>query len=332
MGKDQQYTYSQLSAESVGRLVASHYALGQPLRSKFYVLGLHDNYLVESGGERFILRLYRNDWRSEEQVLFELELLTHLRDRNAKVAGPVRTIGGELCFRVESPEGERVAALFYYAEGYAPENAISVDECEMLGRTVADVHRLAETFATPYSRPVLDVPYLLDESVKKITPFIEGNERAYLGGLKEKLRCALPKIPKVPGMFGICMGDVNSKNVHITRDGKMTLFDFDQCGYGYRAFEIGKFASSLSSNKMKSALLNAFLHGYEEIRKLSSVERESIRYFELVALIWVMAIHAQNVDRIGYKLLEKPFWDRRLDILKVLADQYDAALACSRCQ
>ena len=31
----------------------------------------------------------------------------------------------------------------------------------------------------------------------------------------------------------------------------------------------------------------------------------AIPYFEIISIIWVMAIHAYNANRIGYKLLEK---------------------------
>jgi hypothetical protein len=44
----------------------------------------------------------------------------------------------------------------------------------------------------------------------------------------------------------------------------------------------------------------------------------SLYYFEMISVIWVMAIHASNADRIGHKHLEKPFWDRRLALMKEL--------------
>lgn len=69
---DTTYTYSQLSSESVGLMVSSHYGFDRESTCKFYVLGLHDNYLIESKGEKFILRIYRNNWRSEAEVKFEI--------------------------------------------------------------------------------------------------------------------------------------------------------------------------------------------------------------------------------------------------------------------
>jgi hypothetical protein len=49
----QTYTYSQLSAQAVAKLLARFYALPQAMQCRFYVLGLHDNYLIECGNRRF---------------------------------------------------------------------------------------------------------------------------------------------------------------------------------------------------------------------------------------------------------------------------------------
>jgi len=326
MARDETYTYSQLSADSARHFVALHYGLDGPLRGRFYVLGLHDNYLIEHGSVKYILRVYRNDWRTPEEIYFELELLAYLRERNAQVACPVRTAGGELAFSIDSPEGERVAALFHYANGRAPEDTMSADDCALLGSAVSNVHLIADSFTTHRTRRDLDVHYLLDESIEAIKPFIESNELSYLIELNKRLRDAWPAIPREAGVFGICIGDVNARNFHIDGDRRITLFDFDQCGYGFRAFEIGKFGASLYSHRMKPTLMAAFLDGYQQSRRLSRAEYHSIPYFELVAVIWVMAIHAKNANRIGYKLLEKPFWDRKLAILKKLeAQQQDTA-------
>jgi len=318
------YTYSQLSASSATEFVAVHYAIQEPLVGKFYLLGLHDNYLIEGPEQRYILRIYRNDWRSPEDVHFELELLGHLRQRNAPVAWPICTTNGNLSFHIDSPEGERMAALFHYAEGHAPAASISTKDCVALGRTVAKIHQETEKFESNHARPDLNLHYLVDDSIEAIKPFLDSHAQLYIGGLHQRLSLHWPDIPREAGTFGICIGDVNATNFHLTGDGDITLFDFDQCGFGFRAFEIAKFASSLYPNRMKPALVDAFLNGYQKERLLSHAEYQAIPYFEIVAHIWVLAIHAKNADRIGYKRLEKPFWDRNLEILKELEAQHDA--------
>lgn len=293
------YIYSQLSSDSALQLVTSNYDLVHPRRCKFYVLGLHDNYLVEGDDGLFILRIYRNSWRSPEEIHFELELLAYLQGRNAPVAGPVPTTHGELVIRIESPEGERLAALFQYADGCVPEGGLTAEQCELLGDAVSSVHELSDGFLSKHQRPDLDVEHLVDLSVEAIKPFLDMDSAMDLDRFHKMLRDAWPDIPKEPGTYGICIGDVNPKNFHISSDGNVTLFDFDQCGHGYRAFEIGKFVSSLHSHRQKPALLNAFLKGYERNRCLGRIEHEAITYFEIVAVLWVMSIQAKNADRIG---------------------------------
>jgi len=316
--EEPKYTYSQLSSRSVGHLVALHYNFLETTNCKFYVLGLHDNYLIEGDQQKYILRVYRNDWRSLEEIHFELELLAHLEAKNALVASPLLTNAGEFYFIIDSPEGKRAAALFHYADGCAPGNNISEEESTLLGKAVANVHQLTALYETTDTRPVLDIPYLLDESILVIEPFIEIEARSYIKTLQSVLKDALSSFSKQTGVYGICIGDVNPTNFHINHKKEITLFDFDQCGYGYRAFDIGKFISSIHSIKMKHNITKEFIAGYQKIRPLSQEELSAIPYFEKMAIIWIMAIHAYNADCIGYKWLEKPFWDRRLAILKEL--------------
>jgi len=312
------YTYSQLSSQSVAQLVTSQYDLPELTSSKFYLLGLHDNYLIECEQEKYILRIYRNDWRSFQEVQFELELLAFLGAKGAPVSFPVPTKSAKLSFIIDSAEGERSAVLFSYADGSAPGNAISIEESTQLGKVVAGIHSSTDTFQTGHNRPILDIPYLLDESIIAIKPFIDIDSLRYLLSLQRLLKKSLPSLSQQSGVYGICIGDVNPSNFHINLKKEITLFDFDQCGYGYRAFEIGKFFSSIHSFTSKQDIANAFIDGYQQVRELMHEELLAIPYYELLSVIWVMAIHANNVERIGYKYLEKPFWDRRLSILNEL--------------
>ena len=64
--------------------------------------------------------------------------------------------------------------------------------------------------------------------------------------------------------------------------------------------------------------MHSFIDGYQQIFKLSKAELEAIPYFEMLAVIWVLAINVYNIERTGHKFFEKTFWDRRVNILKEL--------------
>jgi len=299
----------------------SHYELNEKLTCRFYILGLHDNYLVENNGQKYILRIYRNNWRSKEEILFELEWLEFLKSKTEQVAELIKTKEGGLTFQIDSPEGPRFASMFRYADGSAPGNTINAAQAELLGGAVANIHKVSDDFEPQQTHKVLDIKYLLDRSSNTIEAYLDKDEVSYLSTLREHLNTTMPELSKALGVYGLCIGDVNPTNFHIDNN-KITVFDFDQCGYGYRAFEIGKFFSSVRNHNEKQEIMRGFLKGYQSIRPLSQVEQDAIPLFEIISVIWVMSIQVANADRIGYKYLEKPAWDRRMSDLKKLVSTW----------
>jgi len=317
-----QYNYTRITSSSARYLVSNYYDLPEVTYCSFFTTGLHDNFLVKCGHDKYILRLYRNNWRSPEEINFELELLAFLGEKKAPVAAPLPSKNGELCFVLDSPEGERSAALFCYASGDAPGNNISAAQGALLGKSVANIHQQSDLLVPAYTRQVLDIAYLLDKSILAIEPFLDAGQKQYITKLQNKLKGALPSLTREIGIYGICQGDVNPTNFNINDNNDIILFDFDQCGYGFRAFEIGKFISSLHPDENKDSIARAFVEGYQQVRPLSRNELDAIPLFEIISVIWVMAIHVYNIDHIGHKCLEKPFWERRLKLIGELEHRY----------
>lgn len=312
------YYYSQLSAQSVLSLMKKYYGLSDDYRCKYYTLGLHDNYLLSNDKLKYILRIYRNDWRTLEDIQFELHLLHYLKDCNCPVAHPISNNDNSLYITISSPEGDRHAALFKYAPGSAPQQGISAEQSELLGKTVANIHIQLDRYHSPFSRQPLDLPYLLDHSVAAILPYLQNPEKTLLQQIQQQIHARMPALETTKPFYGICVGDINAGNFHIDEQKNLCLFDFDQCGIAHRAFEIAKFNASLISNTQRDTITAAFLSGYQQHRALSEAELAALPCYQQVALIWVMAIHVYNVNRIGHQYLEQPFWRGRLDRLQSL--------------
>jgi len=316
--KSPTYVYSRISSDSVCNLITWHYDLTIIIKCNFYVSGLHDNYLIETINKKYILRIYRNDWRSKQDVAFELELLNFIDDKAAAVCAPLITKTKHNSFTIDSPEGKRLAALFPYADGVSPGKEMTVEQGFLLGKSIAHLHNITDTFETDLPGRILDITYLLDESVIAINPFLDEKGKKYLSSLQSVLHDIAPSLQKKPEVYGICIGDVNPTNFHINSKNHITLFDFDQCGYGFRTFEIGKFISSIHTANKKHEISQSFLDAYQTVRQLSDEEVSAIPYYELISFIWVMAIHAYNSEYIGHKYLQKTFWDKRIEVLKAL--------------
>lgn len=103
---------------------------------------------------------------------------------------------------------------------------------------------------------------------------------------------------------------MHSGNAHFTKRNEPTLFDFDQCGYGWCAFDIGKFWQVALKMNIDIAVRNSFIEGYQTIRQLSEPELASIPVFVKAAHIWVMGI---NTNVVGDVLPDGWFTDEWLD-------------------
>lgn len=314
--KNNLFSYSRFQANSLLELLRSHYALSPDANCSYYVLGLHDNYLLTDRQEKYICRIYRSDWRTEEDILFELDLLCFLEQQDCSVVAPIKNTSGENFIVLDAAEGKRYAALFPFANGYAPGKDLNSEQAALLGFNIAKLHQHGNKFVTQNQRQTLNLDYLLDKSILSIRSYLTESDNQFITCLAKKIRDNISDLPATKPYYTVCTGDVNASNFFINDDKEIRIFDFDQCGYGWRAFEIGKFNASISQYSNRQILLNAFIDGYQQHSRLNEVELQSIPYFTLISQLWVMAIHVYNVKMIGSKYLEADFWQRRITILK----------------
>ena len=99
-------------------------------------------------------------------------------------------------------------------------------------------------------------------------------------------------------IYGFCHGDLQTRNVHIVEPDRLTVFDFDCCGYSWRAYE---FASILREFGGDGPASECFHSSLSEIRQLSKAEADVIPYFWAVRSIWELGLQtATFVDDLGY--------------------------------
>ncbi|WP_414574881.1 phosphotransferase enzyme family protein [Anabaena sp. CCY 9402-a] len=303
--------------------VLDNYPINKPLSCKLYKRGLNDTYLIETEQERYILRIYRCSWRNQEEIGFELELLAFLNNKNQPVAYPLFRKNGGFITEILAPEGIRYAAVFTYAPGSAVNEKLHADQSYILGKVLAEIHQELNCFRSSFTRNKLNSEYLLHRSLLAITSLYKHREHDldYLEQLIKKITSQIAgfRLPFKAPEYGICIGDVHSGNAHFTEQNKLTLFDFDQCGYSWRAFDIAKFLHAALRMKIDIEVRNSFIEGYQTIRQLSEDELASIPVFVQTAHIWVMGISTSVVgDVLPYGWFDDDWLDTRLAMLKSL--------------
>lgn len=313
-------SYSTLACDALVSQILPKYRIEPVQDCQLWHRGLSDIYIIETSIKSYILRVSHHHWRSKSETQFELELLDFLWKQEIPVSHGLRTWDNQLSVEINAPEGTRHAALFTYAPGQVPLGDLNSTQSCQLGQTVARLHQVSKDFHTDHYRSPLTLEYLLDNSVATIAPFLRSpsSDSSDLYSKTEQIRAQLADFPKNSTLWGVCWGDPHSGNTHFTPEGNITLFDFDQCGYSWRIFDIAKFLQVSLQAGLGRSSRDAFLQGYQQISPLTDWEKYALPAFIQVAHIWSWAIALQSAKMYDYSRLDCSYFSRHLQQLKRL--------------
>jgi Ser/Thr protein kinase RdoA (MazF antagonist) len=291
--------YSTLSSFALQEKILNKYPIRDIFYCEYLFRGLNDNYLVQTTDAKYILRVYRYNWRDRRDIESELELLLYLHSKGIGVSIPIADLSGNLIQEIPAPEGLRHAVLFSFAKGNSPFSEISMEQSSMAGRELARIHLLTENMRLKNNRCHLDIVSLLYESFHAIRPFIEDRSKDLkdLEEIIQKLKTRFESVSLEKLSYGICHGDLYPGNYHLAGEGEITFFDFDACCCSWFVFDVASFCYTTSQFYENADLVNqAFIDGYQEIRKLSGEEISLIPYFGAVRNIWVLGTQCSNFE------------------------------------
>ncbi len=285
--------YSILSPTALLKEVLSHYDLEKPVNCIFLTRGVNDTYLVQTEAGKYILRVYTADLRSLSDILYEIDVLLHLERNGVPVSTPVPQHDGNFISILQAPEGNRQVVLFTYAQGKALKRHDETDSYYH-GRAVATMHNATGSFTSAHIRAALDLPYLLDQSMRNIESLLAytSADWSYLQGFAARLHFQIEHFSAQGLDWGVCHGDCHTLNDHISSDSVITFFDFDFCGTSWRAYDLAIVRWSEGFYKMDpdDKLWHAFLKGYRERRHIEERDLASVPTFVAVREIWHIAL------------------------------------------
>ena len=315
--------YSTLSPQALIEGVLTKYQLGAIERCLFWNRGLGDVYLIETATQSYILKVSHHHWRSQSDIQFELEFLDFLYQHNIPVANPLKTKEGKLFVTIHAVEGDRYASLFSYALGEVPLGDLSIDQSIIMGETLGKIHKTSLKFHSQTPRQPLDLKHLLDDSLVVICPYLRhrNEDLVYLKNTIVKIKQQLACLAQTSPLWSVCWGDPHSGNVHFTADNQITLFDFDQCGYGWRIFDIAKFLQVSLGAGINRQVRDAFFAGYQKVQKLTELEVESLQAATQMAHIWAWAININATAIHHWSRLDNFYCSKRLQQLKMLSSE-----------
>ena len=294
--------YSVISSLSLSLILTEIYDLPEKVEVEYLHQGFNDTYLVTTEASKYTLRIYRHNWKSLDDIRGEIDLLLLLKDAHIPVSYPIANTEGDFIIELTCPEGIRYAVLFSYALG---ENIPSLNNetARLLGEHLGRLHNITEkrederlSKRYTYSEIFTYTNKLLKSRLGDSIDIFQK-----VSSIEQKLaeKIDIDKLEQLPK--GICHGDPHYENTFLEKSSKkMTLFDFDFCGYGYLHYDLGSFfhyERNSDQNKAK------FLEGYKQIRPLTVEDKKLIPYFEILMRVFHLGARANNADGI-----KNPLW------------------------
>jgi len=285
--------------------------------------GTNDTYRIEGRGRRAYLKIYRHGVRSGAEIRGETALLEFLEHHGIAVAHPIKTRAGGFLERVNAAEGRRHAVLFSEAKGVVP--VFNRENSRKYGRMAGTVHSATNSLPGAVRRPRLGIDQLARDPLKRIHSFLAGRPRdlAYLTRISRELADAVTSLlPMSSPQFGMCHGDLTFGNVRCDSRGRLTMFDFDCSGYGWRAYDVAVFLQSRGfefnrrANADRMRQWNGFMEGYHAVRRLSSRELQAVNLFVPLRQIWQLGVHSNQLAHIGSQSMHEARFDSHLEFIR----------------
>ncbi len=254
-------------------------------------------------GAHVALRLHRPGYQSDAAIRSELVWMQLLAGSGFRCCAPVATLSGALTAR---SHGLVVSAVGWLngaplgASGVAltGSKAQQVGLFTALGAMIARLHTATDELALPagFVRPCWDEDGLLGRTPLWgrfwENPTLAATERELLLQARDRARDELAAFRRDGADFGLIHADVLRENVLIDAAG-LALIDFDDCGFGFRIYDLGAALSQNLQEPHAPTLSRALISGYQSARDLPDHAISRLQMFIMLRAFascgWIMS-------------------------------------------
>ncbi|GEP52622.1 protein kinase [Flavobacterium noncentrifugens] len=289
---------STLSANALGEFLKEKYNF-KDCTCELFRTGINHTYFISADMERYVLRIYFYNWRSESEIMEEILLLNELKQVQINISHPIADQNGSYIQNIHAPEGMRHAVLFSFANGKKI-RFMNEETCFAIGTLMAKIHKETQdkTIGRIHYNPetLLQQPYEyakahFSESLPEMQ-FVQKQGQIIGENFKKMDLIHLAK--------GVVHLDIWYDNMNVADANEITIFDFDFCGNGLLVFDVAYFCKQLfhiETDKDRYELkAQSFLKGYQSIRKLSDAEIKFIPDAATSIWIFYLGVQSQRFD------------------------------------
>ncbi|MCY3554519.1 MAG: phosphotransferase, partial [Gemmatimonadetes bacterium] len=160
------------------------------------------------------------------------------------------------------------------------------------GAAVAEIHQRADQFPKPYCRHHFDLQYLLDGPLQTLGSILQerrGEDLTFFKDYAEHMRRQISGLGKGKDIYGLIHADLHVGNILYHPDNGYCILDFDQCAFGWRAYDVATFKYNIIEtvpDHLTDEIWRCFLEGYNQVRPLTQVELDCLPVFANAWTLW----------------------------------------------
>ena len=307
-------TNSNLSAIHIGLFLQEKYSLSKKTKCQLIKAGINDTYLINDDLNKFVFRVYSLNWRTKVEIEEEIKLLNELKQNAISISYPLSDNKNNYIQTLNAPEGKRFAVLFSFASGEKL-HLISEETHFQIGQLMAQIHKI--TNHQKLNRINYSPEVILIDSLKKVSSFLS-NDTEEMNFMKLTQKYLLKEIENADISQirqGIVHLDIWFDNLNITKDNKVTIFDFDFCGNGWLCLDIAYYILQLHNIEKYEAKdyqpkVENFIKGYEAVIPISKEEKRLIPMLGVSLYFFYLGVQCERYDNWSNSFLSENYLKR----------------------
>lgn len=233
-------------------------------------------------GERFVLRLHRAGYNTAAEMASEQVWLEALAADGVPVHRPMRTLAGEPHVTIEVEGQPVLVGAVEWLSGTELGRRLYAGEIDIestfraLGHVFADMRVSSANWTPPegFTRRSWGVEELLgdDASWGQFWEVPDDpDDVRVLTQAREALLDEMAAWPTDRSAYGLIHADPHPFNVMVDGD-SLTLFDFDDCGWGWWAYELAVVLVPIRDKDYYAEARTALIEGYRSVTELTDAD------------------------------------------------------------
>lgn len=326
------YTQSFLEAleKGLGEIVA---VWGMGPQTSIGLLNISENATFRAhdpvAGGPVVLRVHRPAYHTREEILSELAWIDALRaDSIAPIPAPLEMVEGGRIASMDVAGEIRDVVAFEFMSGTEPQPSDDlVDGFHTLGAISAHLHGHARRWSRPpnfvrktwnFDTTVGRTPHWGDwREALGLTP----DGRSVLERACDLLERRLNAFGTTPDRFGLIHADLRLANLLISGD-RIGLIDFDDCGFGWFAFDFAAAISFFETDPAIPELQDAWCTGYRTVADLAADAEAELPTFIMLRRLQLTAWIASHSETPTAQEMGSAFTDGTVDIAERYMAEY----------